>query len=266
MHESSPHEGRRDRVRLGKLLIDRVGLPEVTARANDALARHELYHIVTANLQFLSIARRNPVFADVANNAELVVADGRPLLWMARLGRTAIPERITGHDLLYHFCEVAAREGRSVFFLGAGPGVAEQASDMLRMRYPGLRVAGYHGGRYTAEGVGATPEDEENALAAIRAARPDYVFVCLGCPKQEFWISRHRHQIGSAVYIGVGGVLDVLTGKRKRAPQWMQRVGFEWLYRLMQEPRRLWRRYLLQDVPTVLSVSLSELLSGKRPP
>ncbi|MBI4202806.1 MAG: WecB/TagA/CpsF family glycosyltransferase [Chloroflexi bacterium] len=220
--------------------------------------------MVTANLQFLSLARKNAEFAGIVNRAETVVADGMPLLWLSRLMGTPIPQRITGHDMLHLCAQLAVREGYSMAFLGGAPGVGDRAAQRLQALYPGLHFAGAFQGNFTSEGYGVQRQDEEELVERVHAKRPDFLLVALGCPKQEFWISRHIQAVGATVCIGVGSVLDVLAGRTRRPPPWMQRAGLEWSYRLLREPRRMWRRYLLGDMPTLLGLAPKALAQRRR--
>lgn len=247
----------RQRVRIGELYLDRVDLADVMQQVISAIEGRALLHVVTANLQFLGIAARDQSFARAVNSAGLVVPDGVPLLWLSRLSGAPLPERITGHDLLHHCAATAAARGYSLFFLGGSEEVVQEASRRLVASFPGLRIAGSHHGRFRHDGRGLSPADEYGALEAIRACQPDILFVALGCPKQEMWIHLHQKDIHVPVCIGVGGVLDVLSGNLKRAPAWMQRSGLEWLYRLKQEPGRLWKRYLAQDTLTAFRLARS---------
>jgi N-acetylglucosaminyldiphosphoundecaprenol N-acetyl-beta-D-mannosaminyltransferase len=254
-----------ERVRLGPLNIDRVPLPHVPDLLAQYLHRGEPHHIVTANLQFLGVAARDPAFARVVNQSQLVVADGMPLLALSQLKGSPIPHRITGHDLLQISASLAAREGYSLAFLGAAPGVAQEAARRLREMHPGLGPIGLHQGYIAPNGLGVSPEDEDTLVDTLKRSRPHFLFVALGCPKQEFWISRHLHEVGIPICVGVGGTLDVLAGRLKRAPVWMQRTGLEWSYRLAQEPQRLWKRYLLGDLPTLSRVGAAALANRRRP-
>lgn len=247
----------RQRVRIGELYLDRVGLAEAMQQITSAVEDRTPLHVVTVNLQFLSIAARDPGFARVVNTAGLAVPDGMPLLWLSRLGQAPLPERITGHDLLYHCAATAASRGYSLFFLGGSEEVVQAASGRLVASFQGLRIAGSYHGRFGHDGRGLTTSDERGALDAIRACQPDILFVALGCPKQEMWIYLHQQEARVPVCIGVGGVLDVLAGNLKRAPTWMQRGGLEWLYRLKQEPGRLWKRYIAQDAVTAIKLASS---------
>jgi N-acetylglucosaminyldiphosphoundecaprenol N-acetyl-beta-D-mannosaminyltransferase len=200
---------------------------------------------MTINLDFLSIAQRDAQFRQTINRADLAVADGMPLVWAARLKAQPLAERITGVDLVNESCRLAAQMGQGVFLLGAAPGTAAAAAHRLEARYPGLRVVGVHSPPFRP----LTPAEDEAMVRMIRDAAPGLLFVAFGAPRQDLWIRAHLDALNVRVAMGVGCVLDLLAGTARRAPGWMQQAGLEWSYRLIQEPRRLWRRYILDDVP-----------------
>ncbi|HUR01625.1 MAG TPA: WecB/TagA/CpsF family glycosyltransferase [Nonomuraea sp.] len=205
--------------------------------------------IVTANVDIVRAATRVPELAELVAGAELVVADGMPVVWAARLSGLRVPGRVTGSSLVFTLSEVAAREGRSVFLLGGEPGVAETAGDVLAGKYPGLRVAGVYAPPFGFERLaGGMAEIVEQ----VRAAAPDLVFVGLGFPKQENVITALRPELPRAWYLGCGAAIPMAAGQFRRAPDRVQRVGGEWLFRLALEPRRLVRRYLRDDLPFAL--------------
>ena len=247
----------RERVRILDLQVDRAGSDETQGLLEGFIQEGSAHHVVTANLQFLSTARRNFAFAEVVNSAALVVADGMPLVWMSKMQGAPIRSRITGHDLLTQGVALAAEKGYGVFLLGGAPGAAEEAAGMLRVMYPNLRVFGTGHGRVSDDG---SDDRQQELTALIRDFGPQILYVGLGCPKQEFWINRRMDDLGVPVCVGVGGTFDILTGRLKRAPTWMQRLSLEWFYRLKQEPRRLWRRYVLEDLPTTLTAAGSVLV------
>ncbi len=232
-------------MRILELSIDRVEMADVFHRVEDFIREGQPRHIVTVNIRFLSMALRDQQFAEIINGADLAVTDGMPLIWLTRLLKTPVPQRITGCDLIYSFSRLAAEKGYSIFILGGQPGVAEEAARRLCQMNPGLKVAGTHHGYFTAA-------EEPGVVELVRQSRPQFLFVALGSPKQDFWVHRWKKELAVPVSIGIGGTLDVVTGRLKRAPVWMQRASLEWFYRLKQEPRRLWRRYILEDVPTAL--------------
>lgn len=201
--------------------------------------------VFTANVDMLVKVARDPEFARDFAQADLLLADGMPLLWMARgLGRP-IPERVTGSDLVPLLAARSALHGYSLFLLGGMPGVADRAAEKLARDCPGLRLAGTLS---PPLGFERDPEMCERIVEAVRDARPDVVVVSLGAPKQERWILSERTRVDAAVFLGAGGTLDLLAGVRKRAPRLFQRFGLEWLWRMIQEPARLGRRYLIDDM------------------
>lgn len=198
--------------------------------------RRTTSQVVTLNPEMVMTAQRDAALREAIAQADLVVADGAGVVWAAALSGARLPERVTGVDLLDACARMAAERGYSLFLLGAGEGVAQQAAKRLMVRYSGLRITGTF--------AGSPAVAEQRAICArIRQARADIVFVAYGAPSQERWIARVRGELGAAVAIGVGGAFDFVAGRVPRAPQWMRRLGLEWLYRLGREPWR-WRRML----------------------
>lgn len=235
----------RPRVLLGSTLIDQIDFDQAVERIRGFLNAGRPHRIVTANLDFLSIAERNTEFQEAVNDADLAVADGMPLVWLSRLRGQPIPERVTGVDLVDACCEVAAETGQGVFLLGAGPGVAQAAAKRLQERHPDLRIAG----TFTPPMGPIRRKDDARMVRMIQDAAPGFLFVALGAPRQDLWIREHLQELNVPVAMGVGCVFDLLAGVANRAPRWMQASGLEWAYRLGREPRRLWRRYLVNDLP-----------------
>lgn len=245
---SHPVREVRQRVDLGGVLIDRVDLSSAMNRVRGFLRSGKSNQIVTVNLDFVAIARRDEGFRETLNSAEMAVADGMPLVWVSRLGEQPVPQRLTGVDLVDECCRVAVETDTSIFLLGAGPGVADTAADTLRKRFPGLRVVGVYAPPFGP----LTDEENEHIIQLVRAARPDFLFVALGAPQQDVWIRNNRDRLDVPVCMGIGCVLDLLAGVVSRAPNWMQDSGLEWLFRLAQEPARLWRRYIVDDMPVLV--------------
>lgn len=189
-------------------------------------------HVVTANPEIVMAARTDAAFGQAVGRADLVLPDGVGIVWAARLLGTPVPERVPGIELMEALLDVAARRGYRVFFLGASDGVAEEAAVNVQRRYPGLEVVGTHHGYFS-------PAEETSVVALVEQAKPDLLFVALGAPRQELFIARHRAAWSVPVAMGVGGALDVLAGRVRRAPGWVQSVGMEWFYRFLQQPRRL---------------------------
>jgi N-acetylglucosaminyldiphosphoundecaprenol N-acetyl-beta-D-mannosaminyltransferase len=238
-----PEEAPVERIHLGNLGIDTY--------AETALADHVLDHafngtrtrqIVTANAQFFVLAEKNQRFRECLEASEYVCADGMPIVWACeRFTGTKVP-RITGVDFISLLCERGARDGLRVYLLGGRPGTAQATAESLKERFPGVVIAGVDCPDWGFETSSATLAP---VLARIAAAKPHILLAGLGAPKQEFFIQEHIRPLKVPIAIGIGGSFEILSGSLKRAPTWVQTRGFEWAYRLRQEPRRLWKRYLV---------------------
>ncbi|HEY2900309.1 MAG TPA: WecB/TagA/CpsF family glycosyltransferase [Polyangia bacterium] len=202
--------------------------------------------LVTANLDFLRRHARDGGIRDLYAAADLRVADGMPLVWAARLQGQPLPERVAGSSLVWLIAERAAAEGRSLFFLGSDAATIDRALGELRRRWPTLVVSGQSSPQVDRE---PTAAQLEPLRAAIIGARPDIVLVGMGSPKQENLIRALRSDLPWAWMIGVGVSFSFIAGDMRRAPRWLQQTGLEWMWRLAQEPRRLFRRYLVDDLP-----------------
>ena len=250
---------RPERVQILGVEIDNLTFGQALDRITELAARGRPSIVVTPNVDHLMKCRRDPEFRRVYARADLVLADGMPILWASRLLGRRIVEKVSGSDLLPELCATAARGGLSVYFLGGRPGAADRCGRLMRQRHPELRVAGAD---CPDHGFEKDPSRNERVVAAVREARPDLLFVGLGSPKQEYWILENLDRLGSPVLLGVGASIDFAAGAAKRAPRWMQRSGLEWLYRLIHEPRRLWRRYLIEDSPFFFLVLRQKLRRG----
>jgi N-acetylglucosaminyldiphosphoundecaprenol N-acetyl-beta-D-mannosaminyltransferase len=202
--------------------------------------------IVTLHVEGLRVVAGDERLRAIAREAELVVADGMPLVWAAALQRTPLPERVAGSNLIWSLSAAAAERGRSIYLLGGEPGTAEAAAAVLRARYTGLRVAGVLSPPF---GYERDPAEVSRITAAVREAKPDLVFVGLGMPKQELLAAQLRRELPGTWFSMAGISIAFVAGEVARAPGWMQRAGLEWLHRLVQEPRRLARRYLVDGLP-----------------
>jgi N-acetylglucosaminyldiphosphoundecaprenol N-acetyl-beta-D-mannosaminyltransferase len=248
-----------ERIELMGIGVHKLTMGDVLDRVEDFVAEGSPHRVVTVNLDYISLASRDESFREALNGADLAVADGMPLVWAAGLAQTPLPERVAGLDLVERISEYGSERGWSLFLLGAAPGVAEAAGQVLEERYPGIRIAGSYS---PPLGVFTTAE-EQRIRDLIRAARPDVLFVALGAPRQDLWIRDNIEHIGVAVAIGVGCAFDVISGGMRRAPRFMQRLGLEWLYRLTREPGRLWKRYLVYDLPAFCRLALSALRTSR---
>jgi N-acetylglucosaminyldiphosphoundecaprenol N-acetyl-beta-D-mannosaminyltransferase len=221
--------------------VDRAGAMERIAAL--VRARHPSL-VVTPNVDHLINLRADPEFREIYRQAALVLADGVPLLWAARFLGTPIREKLSGSDIFGDMCRLSAEHGFRMFFMGGREGAADAAAGLMRLEYPGLQVVGVYSPPF-----GFEHDAVENARidALLTAAKPDLLLVGLGSPKQEKWAARNSLRLGIPVAVGVGVTFEYTAGIVRRAPVWMQRVGLDWLFRLLMEPARLWRRYLLND-------------------
>jgi N-acetylglucosaminyldiphosphoundecaprenol N-acetyl-beta-D-mannosaminyltransferase len=217
--------------------------------------------IITANVDILRQITRDPALRQLVTRATITVADGMPLVWASRIQRTPLPERITGAALLPSLSARAAERGSSVYLLGGHAGVADAAASRLRTCHPGLRVAGWS----PPFGIESTAEGLDQIRRRILANRPDIVFCGFGFPKQEQVISRLLDSAPEAWFIGCGAALDFTAGRVLRAPVWMQRAGLEWMHRLLKDPRRLFRRYIVNDIPFAVKLMLQSVLRRYNP-
>jgi N-acetylglucosaminyldiphosphoundecaprenol N-acetyl-beta-D-mannosaminyltransferase len=215
-------------------------------------------YVCVTNVHSVMEAHRDPDLRAIYNAAALSVPDGTPLVWTGRALGHADVRRVYGPDLMLALCEAAAREGWSCYFYGGRPGVAEEVQRRLGESFPGLRAVGASAPPFRP----LTPEETEAELAAIDRSRADIVFVALGCPRQERWMAAHRARLQASALIGVGAAFDFAAGRVRQAPRWMMALGLEWLFRLTQEPRRLWYRYLVYNPLFVTHVLLQ--LAGLR--
>jgi len=181
----------------------------------------------------------DPAFRKVLNRAGLATSDGMPLVWLCRLAHGPGVSRVYGPDLLLAACKAGLAAGRRHYFLGGGPGVAETLAGALTQKFPGLVVAG----AYAPPFKPMSPEEEAAMVDAVNAARPDYIWVGLGAPKQEYWMSAFRERLHAPVMVGVGAAFDFISGAKPQAPALLRATGMEWLFRLLSEPTRLWPRY-----------------------
>jgi N-acetylglucosaminyldiphosphoundecaprenol N-acetyl-beta-D-mannosaminyltransferase len=252
-----------ERIHLGPLAIDTY--------AEQALADHVLDHafnggrtrqIVTANAQFYVLAEKNQRFRECLDAAEYICADGMPIVWACeRFTGIRVP-RITGVDFIGLLCQRGARDGLRVFLLGGRPGTAQATADKLKEQFPGVVIAGVDCPDW---GFETSPATLNPVLDRIAAAKPHILLAGLGAPKQEFFIHEHIRPLKVPIAIGIGGSFEILSGSLKRAPTWIQSHGFEWAFRLTQEPRRLFSRYLVGNAEFLWDLAKWRLRESRRP-
>ncbi|MEV4638160.1 WecB/TagA/CpsF family glycosyltransferase [Actinoplanes sp. NPDC049548] len=246
-----------DRVELDGTGFDPITEGEVVALVREAIEARRGGRILTPNIDILRQSRVDREVREYLDDADLIVADGMPLVWASKLSGTPLPERVAGSSLIWSLSRGLGHDGRSIFVVGGTPAAdgvkdgATRAADRLAAECPGLRVAGTLCPDYGFE------QDEQayaDFCAKVAGAEPDLVFVGLGFPKQEAVITRLRAELPQAWYVGCGAAVNFVAGDVERAPRWMQRTGLEWAHRLGTEPRRLAGRYLKHDAPYALKL------------
>lgn len=236
--------------------VSAVSIPLAVETIEQWILRREKHYVCVSNVHLLTECQRDPGLKRIHNRAGMVTPDGMPLVWLSRLKGSPQVSRVYGPDLLQAMCAVSARKGYRNYFYGGAEGVASQLAESLCKQFPGLQVVGTDSPPFRA----LTEEEDRAAVERVNAAHPDILWVGLGAPKQERWMAAHQEKVNAHVMIGVGAAFDFLSGAKKQAPKWMQRSGLEWLYRLASEPRRLWKRYLINNPWFVYLVLLQ--LSG----
>jgi N-acetylglucosaminyldiphosphoundecaprenol N-acetyl-beta-D-mannosaminyltransferase len=227
-----------------------------------AIARMARRHVrpryaCTGNLDHLVLAERDPAFRAAYAAADLVVADGAPVVWLSRLARgPRLPERVAGSDLFWELARLSSETGLRLFFLGGHPGAASRAAEHALRRYPNAVIAGTY---CPPHATFDTSEEQQRIKKYVRQASADILLVAFGAPKQETWIVKNKDALGVPVSIGVGGSFEMAAGMRPRAPTWARKVGLEWFFRFAQEPTRLFRRYWVDDLPYLVGAAARAL-------
>ncbi len=212
--------------------FDNITMDQAVAEGIRLINTPGAHYVVTPNPEIVEICRENQEVRDVVNGADLVLADGIGVIYGAKMLGTPLKQRMPGIDFAQALMAAMARDGKKLFLLGAKPGYADEAAHRLRMRYPGLEIVGTHDGYFKEDGP---------VVEAIRDSGADVVFVCLGAPKQELWMAKNKEATGAHLLIGLGGCLDVFSGNVQRAPEVYQKLGLEWLHRLVKDPKRIGR-------------------------
>ncbi|MCR4418634.1 MAG: WecB/TagA/CpsF family glycosyltransferase [Clostridia bacterium] len=240
--------------------FDAVTLDDCVERIAAFVSSGGWHLVVPVNTDVLVLACRDATLSEIITAADLVLADGMPIVVASRVLGSPLPARVTGSDLTLELCRRSAELGLRLFLLGAGPGVAEAAKRRAEKRYPGVQIVGtYSPSRRELEDDGASAK----IVAMVNKSAANVLLAAFGAPRQEKWLWRHRTQLETPVNIAVGAAIDFLAGRVRRAPAWMQRAGLEWLYRLLREPRRLSYRYLVRD-PYFVTLLAREWLTRRR--
>lgn len=234
-----------EKQRLLNTYVNNVTLDETLDEIDGFIRERKKSYIVAINVDVVMKMENDDYLRRISNEADMVLVDGKPLIWISKLYKRQIKEKVSGSDLVPQMCKRAADENYIIFIIGGKDGVAEQAKKKLEQKFPGIRIVGTY-----APPLGF--ENDESELDKINQmitdAHPDLLIGCLGCPKQEKWIYENYMKYDATVSVCAGATVDFLAGNIKRAPRWMSDHGLEWFYRFLQEPKRMFKRYFLDDV------------------
>lgn len=219
--------------------FDRLNMSQCVDAVEKLVRRRTPSFVVTANLNYCMLNESNRSVQQITRDADLILADGQPIVWRSRLAKHPLPCRVAGSELISHLCQRAAEQGWRVYFLGGLPGVAEAAAETLQQRFPRLQIAGTESPPFRD----LTPDEQFEQDMRIQSAGTDLLFVAFGQPKGEQWIHENYQRLKVPVSIQLGASFDFLAGTSKRAPQWCQKIGMEWLHRMLSDPKRLVPRY-----------------------
>jgi N-acetylglucosaminyldiphosphoundecaprenol N-acetyl-beta-D-mannosaminyltransferase len=223
------------------------------------IARREQHYVCVTGVHGVMESQRDPALRATLCRSGLTTPDGMPLVWLSRLHGYRQVERVYGPDLMHACCQRSVDKGYRHFLYGGDDVLVEALAERLRQRHHGIRIVGTFAPPFRP----LTPDEDAGIVQMINDAAPDIVWVGLGTPKQERWMAEHHKQIAAPVMVGVGAAFDFGAGRKKQAPRWMQRSGLEWFFRLVQEPRRLWRRYVL-NIPRFIALIALQTLRLRR--
>ena len=225
--------------------IDNLTMRETIDEIDKLIKENKSAYVVTPNVDHIVKLETDKELQEVYKDANLILTDGKPLLWISKFYKTPIKEKISGSDLFPLLCEMAAKKGYSMFFLGAGEGVARKAAENLMKKFPKLNIVGTYSPPF---GFEKDKEEVQKIISMINEVSPKILIVGLGCPKQEKFIHKYRKELNVPISLGLGASIDFEAGNVKRAPKWMSDNGLEWLYRLSKEPKRMFKRYIVDDL------------------
>lgn len=235
-----------DSVRIFGVNILNTTLDEVTERLKEWLKENKLRTIYTPNTEIVMAASKDDSLKKLINEGDLIVPDGIGLIYGSRLKKKPLRERVTGFDISMKLLDIADKNSYSLYLLGGKDGVAKAAADNISEKYPNIKIAGFHHGYFKGSHLGLKDQpEEEKIVQEINQLKPDIIFVGFGFPKQELWIDHNKNRLDSKIIIGNGGVMDILAGNSKRAPDIFIKLGMEWFYRLITNPSRIKRQLVL---------------------
>jgi len=246
-------------VNIAGVDVSSVFMEDLVAIFNETITLDKKMRVCVTPVNCITAAAKSDELKQLYNTADIVLCDGIPLKWAASFLGTPIKERITGLDLVPQYIAECNRRGYSMFFLGAKEGVAASLVQKIRSEFPNPKIAGYYSPPFANK---FSVEENKKILALINEVKPNVLFVSLTAPKQDYWIAEHFDAIESNILIGVGGAFEVTAGLVPRAPVWMQKNGLEWLFRFLQEPRRLFRRYFI-EAPVFFPLIIKQKLNKR---
>ena len=231
------------RVNILGIQVSSITTSDLLADLEAAIQNKKLVQVAITPVNSVLAAVKSEQVKTIYNNADYVLCDGMPVKWASSFLNTPILERITGLDLLPNLVELCAKNDFSIFLLGASPGVGDKLKQVILNQYPQAKIVGV----YVPPFMTTFTADENNKMiSAVNAASPDVLLVSLTAPKQDIWIANNKDALNATLLVGIGGAFEVMAGLAKRAPKWVQKAGLEWLYRFIQEPKRLFRRYFIE--------------------
>lgn len=239
-----PTDKEKRRVPILNTYIDALSMEETISEVEKIIERGVPTQHVVINANKVNLMNKDPELKRIVNDCPLINADGISILWAAKILGLPIKERVTGIDLFLNLVKVASEKGYKIYLFGAREEVVKKVKEVFEKEYPNLQIVGYRNGYFTEE-------DEPEIVKNMAESGADMMFVAFSSPKKEYWINKYINQLGIPFVMGVGGSFDVVAGVTERAPQWVQIRGFEWLYRLVQEPKRMWRRYVIGNAQFV---------------
>lgn len=236
----------RDKISILGVNIDKLTLKDAEERVESFLNSNNINTIYTPNTEIVMEAKKDLDLKKILNSGDLVIPDGIGLVYASKIKKKALPERVTGFDLSIKILDIANVRGCSLFLVGGKPGIADMAVENIKKQYPNINIVGSHHGYFKGTHLGYKEHEEEiKVLNKIKESKPDIIFVGFGAPKSEKWIHENKDQLNCKVIIGNGGTIDILAGTVKRAPEVYQKLGIEWLYRLLKDPKRIKRQMVL---------------------
>lgn len=233
------------RIKFLNTEVDNLTMNEAVQKIEQLILSKKPSYVVTPNVDHIVKLEKDKEFQEVYKEADLILTDGMPLIWISKIKKTPIKEKVSGSDLFPEVCKLAAEKGYKLFLLGAAEGVAAKAAVNLKDKYTGLNVVGTYSPSY---GFEKNQNEINEIIKMINEVKPDILAVGLGAPKQEKFLYNFRNQLNVPVALAIGASIDFEAGNIERAPEWMQRIGLEWSYRLIKEPKRMFKRYLVDDM------------------